>query len=407
MLKSTHKLNMLAFPFLASGIQQSVMKDGQIQGIEAGENDEAGGRRRRRESTTMNIDFGGRTSRVDGQGEMVRPALVKSSACTDTACQDCGKLADCWHGVSQMFGIHNPLIISVPANSAFTRYVAEVWAKCPSTGGKWAFTIRRITNGKVTIFHDSTLLGEVSAGAFLWQPKTIDVPIASNTKSRMRAAFSPIVATQESFAEVRLDADGVDKSVDDCMTVKDCVSILVDGGDAGFELRNVNVMQLHCLTGNTGAFSSALKDKCIAWMACMDATKKTFLTALLKAAVGSTSLISDVAMANHTQKVDPITCVNPESDDPESWECACLDEMTKACGGEADEECFLGLLCSRTTICATWKDAHCPAKMLQAETGRMAPAFVAAAAKRSTKASSNTALGNSLDGSFQGKCAEQ
>ena len=48
------------------------------------------------------------------------------------------------------------------------------------------------------------------------------------------------------------------------------------------------------------------------------------------------------------------SCVDPALDDPESWECECVEQMTVKCGS-VDEECFRGLLCKNVNICEAWK----------------------------------------------------
>jgi len=84
-------------------------------------------------------------------------------------------------------------------------------------------------------------------------------------------------------------------------------------------------------------------------------------------------------------------CVDPSTDDPESWACDCSADMESECGG-IDEECFQGLMCSHSGVCQEWKDTNCQSLL------EMSSKAVFARAKK------HQSTERRLDGSVSGKC---
>jgi len=62
-------------------------------------------------------------------------------------------------------------------------------------------------------------------------------------------------------------------------------------------------------------------------------------------------------------KNDPPMCRNPFISDPESWDCACHEEMVKTCPSKEsnsfDAGCYLSLLCANSKVCPSWKAQVC------------------------------------------------
>lgn len=90
-------------------------------------------------------------------------------------------------------------------------------------------------------------------------------------------------------------------------------------------------------------------------------------------------------------------CVDPGTDDPESWDCECLEDMKKSCNG-VNPECFKGIMCKFNEVCKSWKEEHCENSddLLQGTDVLL---------QRAARANSSDAAGNRLDNSVKGKCA--
>lgn len=84
-------------------------------------------------------------------------------------------------------------------------------------------------------------------------------------------------------------------------------------------------------------------------------------------------------------------CVDPSTDDPESWACDCSADMESKCDG-IDEECFQDLMCEHSGICQEWKDTHCPSLL------EMSSKAVLARARK------HQSTDGRLDGAMSGKC---
>ena len=85
-----------------------------------------------------------------------------------------------------------------------------------------------------------------------------------------------------------------------------------------------------------------------------------------------------VEVQNRREDVDD--CVNPEVDDPESWECECLEDMRADCALPKHpgmnklmqtldpklplESCLRIIMCKKETICQSWRDQHCEDSMV-------------------------------------------
>jgi len=436
---------------------------------------------------------------ADGFTVKERPELAKSRRCKGDECQECTSKTECWFGVDVLEDVVRPgatekanagrMHIDVSSSSSFTSFAFDVWTRCTSGAGKWMFGLERLANGKLSVFQDSALFWEFStpvtqdhlATGYKW-PEYTGIPSAGN--DRLHVVFSPNSNGQASSAEVLLLAWQVDSYVEECLAVKDCMGILGDGGEAGYELRNKNEEQLTCLEGKTASLSLAVAGKCNEWLACLPIQRQLFLRTVLRSvlvkgpatgaapavaapagaapagaapagaapagaapaetapagaapagaapagaaptstapappAAKATSLVwnpdavcgcsgqwcswakaasrakwlTDAGMSEadareKVMKEFPAqfkvaasladlhgSCVDPALDDPESWECECVEEMTGTCGG-VDEECFRGLLCKNANICAEWKQTHCPESLIES------------LAKRSTRSTS-------------------
>merc|ERR1719253_2080677 len=182
-------------------------------------------------------------------------------------------------------------------------------------------------------------------------------------RSHIRIELVPLDASAPAAAEMKPAAEGVSVATEDCLSIKDCLTVFGDGTAASFKLRNINELQLACLQHSSGAthLSSDLADKCEEWLNCLDSDKKSSLEALLLAAgVGASGKsLSAVARANESTVAAARRCTDPATEDPESWDCDCLERMKEQCGG-VDEACFREIMCNHEMICQSWKEDNCP-----------------------------------------------
>jgi len=354
------------------------------------------GRRRR---GTWDTDYGG-IAHNDTTKDKLRPEAVKSERCDDRACHMCNHQTDdgCWHGSSLGSG---DMTLAVEAKSLFKSFAQEVFFKCSIAGGRWNMRVYAIDNGKIDIYANNKL------------EKTISQVIAEkfdfNTASlRVRAVFVPNDRNLASGAKAKFEVFSMNTTSDACMTTKMCLSTLGDGSDSGFELRNNNKLQAMCLISGASSLASHLLTTCLAWLECLSEENKNILKALLTASgqVGSPSpsdsFADDASKVNDnlTASDDPNDCVNPRVDDPESYDCECVEDMIKTCEG-VDEACFKGIMCNSAEVCQSWKDSEECASLIQTNEGDMSADLV-----QRSQDSASSAIGDALDGSLAGKCSQ-
>lgn len=131
-------------------------------------------------------------------------------------------------------------------------------------------------------------------------------------------------------------------------------------GAGSVHLRNNNAAQAACLSETLGASGDTA---CQAWRSCLAASKKAdALLGLLKAARVHTTEIA-------TERSDK-TCLDPATEDPESWTCDCYDSMRDRCvelaaevgaaySSSFESVCLRAEYCVHPKICSGWKAAAC------------------------------------------------
>jgi len=356
--------------------------------------------RRRKASPTQSIDFGGSLHTTDSQGRLVRPEFAKSEVCKDTKCEDCTSItgSGCWNGASS--GVYDWMQVNVDANDPKDTYALEVFASCSSSTGSWIVRPKEIVNAYVKVYVDGALqktLQDADSNCasncetnFGKSGSTVTLNIASGQKARIRIVLQPKKSGSVARAKMAIQANSIDSGVDECMSTKVCLSVLGDNSADSYELRNSNLKQRDCLSGT---WQSA---KCTEWKNCLPADQEEKLLAFLKASLRAPAL-EEVGMAKRSHKTKEVTCMDPSSTDPESWECECVDMIVEKCGG-VDETCFFNTMCAHADICSEWKTANeCPGALEQN----------AAAIKRTTRSANISLLDTGLDNALQGKCAEQ
>jgi len=84
-------------------------------------------------------------------------------------------------------------------------------------------------------------------------------------------------------------------------------------------------------------------------------------------------------------------CVDPTVDDPESFECDCIESWIASCDG-VDADCFHTKMCEHSKICSSWKDSHCPTPV--------------ALMSRRAEVKNASVVDSLLDNSLSGKCSQ-
>jgi len=240
-----------------------------------------------------------------------------------------------------------------------------------------------------------------------WDANVFQMAIVKNT--RMRVLFERTTAAQAASAEVRFRARHVDEYVDECMGVKDCLASVGDKSASAFTFRQSNVKQLACLAATTALQRAKVSDHCEVWETCVSSSGiKLKLEALLGAALTPRGSLAEgkINDSDPMQLNDAEGCVDPSVEDPESWECECMDQMTASCDG-VDEECFNKILCGNTNVCGSWKGAHCEESLLaKHKITLQASQNKSAALMRRVAKTSIAIVDDRLDSALSGKCSQ-
>lgn len=164
-----------------------------------------------------------------------------------------------------------------------------------------------------------------------------------------------------------------------CEDTKVCLKVFGDDseglwGTEAQHIRNSNRLQKECLETNSVKDRSRLCNK---WHQCLDSGRgnhKQKLIDMLYAA-DVDQLIDDtnelINQSAHDTDGDFI-CINPETEDVESWECDCYDGMVQRCQELESSislhslsvnytkiNCLRALICEHQEVCQHWKARHC------------------------------------------------
>jgi hypothetical protein len=177
-------------------------------------------------------------------------------------------------------------------------------------------------------------------------------------------AMTPTVSSKSAWANVKIEAWHIEAGTDICMGQKECLSLLADGSKEAFALRNSVPLQLQCLEAETVEKRRLVAAKCDPWFKCLHKSGKlSGLRVFLRAAVGEASLLSVAGHSDAALVADPTRsrCIDPASDDPESWNCNCFTHLTKVCKDDplGNEACFRMKFCASCAVCLRWKEKHC------------------------------------------------
>jgi len=146
-----------------------------------------------------------------------------------------------------------------------------------------------------------------------------------------------------------------------CMDVKMCLTA-IELTEEGSKLRNDNEKQLQCLSLPIGQGSVP----CVKWKNCLSLypTDMAMLKAILKAAVGSPSLVEhQPTLGTEPTPERTGTCAHPKNDDALSWECECGAALQVACAARVTDldVCIKEQMCASAQVCCSWKqERSCP-----------------------------------------------
>jgi hypothetical protein len=348
--------------------------------------------------------------RMPDVDKLLRPEYVKSLACRDTGCIECTNKKACWYGDSP-WG-QGYLVLAVPADAPSDEfYVADFWARCSTGSGEWKVCPGDAwSNGDMSVEVNGQRLGSIGGYSSC-------VSFASKD-AHVQIKFRRSHKDYQASASAIISAERVDASVESCMSVKDCLKILGDGSAASFALRNSNRKQYECIAARDYATRNAISVKCPPWVQCLsqDANNKKRLEVFLRAAVITPMATSLAAMAGKITAAHDkeSSCVDPETDDAESWNCDCMEYIARECG-DMDEVCFRGLMCKHSEICCSWKQTHCPAAdhcssslaiLKTNSSNSRADTIQGDSASLGDRSKVTSNIDSSLDQSLSGKCSQ-
>jgi len=416
----------------------------------------------------INIRFGGNGNERDvdgGQGVQykIRGEQIKALYCEDDAkhnigkCFGCVEKAACFHGKSMSSMRKHYLALDVPADGVYNHHKAELWASCHADSGKWTLKIlpeepgykedrhgkhgNGLQNGVLTLYVNGKMFKTISPDT---EQLTFEIPITGD--SHIMVVFTRTDRTKAAWALIRFAAKDVDAGADKCMGVKDCLRDLV-GSEAAYALRNSNKHQWKCVMADSSVKRIAISKECDVWFGCLSTEgqlekMQTFLGAAMRPRGGKGALLDKRSKKNSkmakkkdskkpkkantskknslgqknslvSEATDSVSatdspCFDPSTEDPESWECECFDEMAESCGGP-NEECIRKMMCNKCSLCLSWKQTHCSSNQVKKHK-KKCTGTSSLLMQRSENNETTTAKGN-MDGTLQdtlkGKCSSE
>jgi len=107
---------------------------------------------------------------------------------------------------------------------------------------------------------------------------------------------------------------------------------------------------------------------------------------------------------------EPQECVDPSVEDPETWDCDCLENMVKICG-ESNPPCMTNIMCAHPRICESWKTDNCVGSSINASLQERSTREAHGATESRTSQQIagqriTSLLSDGLDNTVQGKCSQ-
>jgi len=349
---------------------------------------------------------------------LFRPNWVTTERCTAAGCAPCSSAGDgCLVGHRDHHGRHREEYkLSVPADSDLTYSVMTITLKCHK-GDKIGLYVMfvDVQNGKGLLEFNGEQLKETKVTKHGWTLFDFRGDKAVNRLDwsqglRPRQSKPALVAAQEEnefrllFKRANLTAAAefvvsiliVDTrpKFTECEDTKVCLGKRGLGEDWSSQpaknLRQSIKLQWDCLKGkgmpeNHGAvckrWSNCLKNatddngprfaQIINILDARGADKapslpqfgnKTLIQTEVDVYNDRKAYDSEVLLAKKHTLSEPF-CRDPHMSDPESWDCACHEQMAKRCPTEDarafDSSCYRALLCRSPKVCDSWKRAIC------------------------------------------------
>lgn len=321
-----------------------------------------------------------------------RPQWAKSVRCldsTDDTCQECWDVDyNCWTGVTKQLKEKGGGGINVDGTGAWTRfkYVTHVHCESDAIFVQWA-GVKLMENGILYNYWDGTEI--TTSNGFDLKGDLVVSPMRPETHGKgdkkksfakgqrtlltlrdlphggheIVAEFIPVtIGIAQAFLEMRIF---VDKTFRVCEDHQVCLQGLGNMKELeSRHLRNSNAAQKACLETPY----SDTKDACRKWRKCLQDThlgetnhEITLMNMLDAAGVqpgGEMSLMQQ----------GESSCLNPATEDPESWDCDCYVDMKDICQRVQDRQehedytdatCFRAIFCNTERVCDFWKASFC------------------------------------------------
>lgn len=325
-----------------------------------------------------------------------RPDWAVMHRCSSTrreSCQACTtKTADCWGNY------RGEQDVGVRASKAkWKAHFMTIHVRCQTGDINIVFKVKRLRRGELRVFWDG-----VQQGSTVMSDKALDkVKIEdkgtrklSTNNHRTVALKIPIARAGGHTFVIQFLPDAIDSTYKDplvivrnvrfflapeyakCENEKACLHKLHEAGAAGMLLRSSPALQGECLAGEAVAKGPA----CQSWRSCLAPEFKASLSNMIGAAGFSapgtltqvnvsssseTSIVRSVGGLASSRREAQAFCINPATEDPESWACDCYEEAVARCSTIEDlpsyslQSCLRASYCMHPSVCKSWLDAYC------------------------------------------------
>lgn len=285
-----------------------------------------------------------------------RPEWPKTLRCRmeghREVCEECSGQDECWAMIPYKRRLK--MGIKAPADSKWTRFKIIGHTQCHSDELKVDILPGEIYPSS------SNLKAKVDGKELsLWRHSWLR--IRKNVEMRGTHEVSiEYVKSEHHSGEAFIDWFSIisDEAFAQCQDSKTCLNVLgsLQSTEAA-ELRQSNSLQLKCLDDPTP------EGACKEWRSCLQKSKLEVTTRRVLVSIGlSETSVSLEALQNDVLvSADSSWCLDPRTEDVQSWTCDCLEEMQLMClklsklHGYSEEDCFRAHYCKDPRVCNAWK----------------------------------------------------
>jgi hypothetical protein len=318
---------------------------------------------------------------------LTRSGWQKTTKCvgnSSMACQECSGDFDCWTNAE---GSRKVQLADEVQDGV--RYVSTVHVRCSSPTLHVQYEVQNLLFGRFRILWDGeevNKLDDIEASGLSLPQSDLAGTYQENHKSSERSG-SLVISAERMGAHTlemeftpfsgklsRVEISHLQLSMPqefvECADYNTCL----DPISTSLEFRNSNAEQLKCLQESVPHSAD-----CARWKSCLSADHQNQLrTMLLAAGIGGFDLnvssiqvnASNVSSSQRfNQNEDGTECINPLTQDVESWTCDCFEGMLSACNalGSYDEVfCMRAQICEHPRVCHAWKEQACDEPAIQA-----------------------------------------